>query len=255
LEPLVVTTSKDADAALEARARDTAQRLGVPFQPRAALRLEAVLKTGVAAVLIVEREGVSLRDFQGQARWSPGLARLRIKTLQRGEGDTLVRVAGLRPGQSVLDCTLGLGQDALVAAYAVGPTGRVVGLEKSLPLYALVSEGLRTYRRPEGACEVEPLAADAAHWLGMLPDDAFDCVLFDPMFGRPAASQPGFALLRRHAEHGGLTAPMLAEALRVARRVVVVKAARYSTDLRKLGLRPQPAPRGADVVWARVEVG
>jgi 16S rRNA (guanine1516-N2)-methyltransferase len=46
---------------------------------------------------------------------------------------------------------------------------------------------------------------------------------------------------------------VLARAIRVARRAVVVKGARYSTDLRKLGLTPLPSTRTADVVWARVD--
>ncbi len=54
-------------------------------------------------------------------------------------------LAELRAGDTILDCTLGLGQDALVAALVVGPSGRVVALEKSLALYAVVSEGLNAY--------------------------------------------------------------------------------------------------------------
>jgi hypothetical protein len=102
---------------------------------------------------------------------------------------------------------------------------------------------------------VEPVVADAGEWLRSCPDQSFDRVLFDPMFGRPRKSQPSFAALRRHADPAPLTAQVLDEARRVARKAVVVKGARYSTDLKKLGLQPLPHTRYADVDWARIEVG
>lgn len=43
----------------------------------------------------------------------------------------LVRLAEVRPGQSVLDFGTGLGEPALTAASMVGPTGRVVGVDLS----------------------------------------------------------------------------------------------------------------------------
>src|SRR2546423_3480119 len=41
----------------------------------------------------------------------------------------LLELAGLRPGQSVLDVATGHGEPALTAAGVVGPTGRVVGVD------------------------------------------------------------------------------------------------------------------------------
>ncbi|MGW5686719.1 class I SAM-dependent methyltransferase [Nonomuraea sp. NPDC003754] len=43
----------------------------------------------------------------------------------------LVRLGGLRPGQSVLDVGTGLGEPALTAAGVVGPRGRVLGIDVS----------------------------------------------------------------------------------------------------------------------------
>ena len=76
-------------------------------------------------------------------------------------------------------------------------------------------------------------------------------VLFDPMFGRSQGAQPPFQVLRRHATHAPLTPELLALGRRAARRVVVVKAARYSDALKGLGLVPEPHSRFTQVVYAR----
>jgi hypothetical protein len=88
-----------------------------------------------------------------------------------------------------------------------------------------------------------------------MPAASVDVVLFDPMFGRALAAQPGFEMLRRLANPSPLRADVLAEARRVARRVVLVKAARYTPMLRSLGLQPEHASRSAPVVWARIPAG
>jgi len=251
---LAVTTSMHPDGPLVARAKAAARRLGVPYLPRRGTRPSELLERA-GALLVIHRDGeVSLQDAEGQARWSPGMALLRLKRLEAGEEDTLVRVAALRPGEAVLDCTLGLGQDALVAARAVGSTGRVVGVERSLPLLGLVSEGLAGFDPGPESARIETVHADAASFLREQPDRAFDCVIFDPMFGRPTKAQPAFELLRRQAVHEPLTREVLDEARRVARRAVVVKAARYADDLSRLGLQPLPGSRYTQVVWSRVDV-
>jgi 16S rRNA (guanine1516-N2)-methyltransferase len=249
---LGVTTSGQADLDLATRAEAAARRWGVPFLRRRRKEpLGPMLGARANALVVFAHDGISLWDAQGHFRWSPGLALLRIKALASGQGDTLVRIAGLRAGLSVLDCTLGLGQDALVAAHRVGRAGRVVALEKSLPLFAVVSEGLAGWRLDEGACPIEVRNADSRSFLRAQPTGAFDVVLFDPMFLRPRRAQPAFEVLRRHADPSPLEPDTLREARRVAKEAVVVKAARYTPSLRALGLMPEPASRTADVLWAR----
>lgn len=251
LAPLAVTLSGKADLAVEAEARRHAAALGLPFLAREGA-LKGLLERHARALLVFARDGVRLVDGEGELAFHEGMAHLRMQRLASGEGDTLVRLAGLVPGDSVLDCTLGLGQDARVAALAVGPAGRVLGVEKSLPLYALLAAGLGRAGAFPGACAVEARHADALEFLRAQPAGACDVVLFDPMFDAPKKSQPAFALLRRHAEHAPLTPEALEEARRVARRCVVVKAGRHSAGLSRLGLRPLATSRYADLVWAVV---
>jgi 16S rRNA (guanine1516-N2)-methyltransferase len=257
--PLAVTTSGKPEESLIARAREAAREWGLPFIPRRKKEpIHPLLASVAEALLVFEREGVSLWDQEGSFSFNPGMAHLRRLRIQSGliqEGqqeEAFVRVSELRAGDHVLDCTLGLGQDALVAALVVGPTGRVVGLEKSLALYAVVSEGLKVYDYGPDSARVEAVHADSHTYLRSLPSGSFDVVFFDPMFEKPRKSQPAFEMLRRFAEHAPLTPETLAEARRVARRWVVVKGSKYSEDLRKLGLEAEPGSRYTSVIWGRV---
>lgn len=249
---LAITTSVQADDALRDRARTAAYRLGVVFVERHKAPLTPILEQVAGALLVFGRDGVALWDRQGRTRFHEGMASLRKRRFAEGDRrDFLVRAAGFREGESVLDCTLGLAQDAQVAALAVGPRGRVVGVEKSLPLHALVSEGLAELPRDGRSCQVEAILGDSQEYLERCDRGAFDVVLIDPMFQRARKAQPAFDLLRRHADHAPLTPRMLAEARRVARRVVVVKGARYTGELQRLGLSPEPFSRFAGVSFAR----
>lgn len=66
----------------------------------------------------------------------------------------LLDAADLAPGQRVLDLATGTGECALLAAARVGPRGRVVGADISLPM-------LRAARGKVGARPIRLMAADA----------------------------------------------------------------------------------------------
>ncbi len=168
---LAVTTPFRPTPAALAAAREAAVRRALPFQPRATRSLaEVAAAAGVEALLVLGGH-VSLWVDGAEQRWHPGMGGLRAKRLLQGErvtGDSFLEAARLRPGDAVLDCTLGLGADALVAAAAVGPGGRVVGLESSPLLAAWAGEGFA--RLPgEAAARVEVIAADHAAWLAEAP--------------------------------------------------------------------------------------
>lgn len=244
-----MTVGSKGGARLVAVARERAARWGLPYLERT-----GPLDTEPArALLVLAGDGWSLREGGQVLRFTPGMAALRIQRLRaRRDEDLLVRHAQLGPGDRVLDCTFGLGADALVSAAVAVPGGEVVGLEASKALWALASAGLE---RDLGLGPLAPLTvhhADHRAWLRAAPTRSFDVVLLDPMFGRPRKSSPAFELLRRHAEPGALSAEALAEARRVVRRWVLVKGARDSADLKALGLQRLQTSRSATVAWARV---
>jgi hypothetical protein len=237
-------------------AREAAERWRVPFLARRGAPLAEVASAHDApALLVLSAERAALWLEGELTAWDPGMGALRMKRLrnrERSTRDGFLEAARLSEGDEVLDCTLGLGADALVAAEAVGPTGRVVALESSAPLAALTAEGLRRLRDP-AAARLTVHHADAAVWLAAAGDSSFDVVVFDPMFRHARAQQSGFGLVRRLADVRPLAPETLAEARRVARRALVVKDGAPGWDLARLGLAPLPSSRGAKRYYARID--
>jgi len=259
---LAVTTPLRPSPAEEAAARAAAERHRLPYAPRGRRAAAEVAREAGADALLVLSPRASVLAVEGEERrWSAGMGALRAKRLRRGDADVeptardpFLDAAGLRDGDLVLDCTVGLGADALVAAEAVGPRGRVVGIEASPALAAWVAEGLR--RLPdEAARRIEIRSGGHAEVLADLPDRSFDVVLFDPMFRHARSEPPGFDLVRRLADPRPLSPDALARARRVARRWVLVKDGAPGWDLARLGLVPLPSARGAHRYYARVPAG
>jgi hypothetical protein len=258
---VAVTTPLDPSPEERDAARSAAVRWGLPFADRGRGSLaEAQATAAVEALLVLSRRGAKL-VLDGVAReWSPGMGALRAKRVARQlatedfagtERDPFFEASGLRPGDTLLDCTLGLGADALVAAVAVGPSGRVVGIEGSVALAAWVGEGLLRSALP-GSGRIEVRAGDHGEILASLPERSFDVVCFDPMF-RHARSEPGgFDVVRSLADARPLLAAAVARARRVARRWVLVKDGAPGWDLARLGLTPLPSARGAHRYFARL---
>lgn len=82
----------------------------------------------------------------------------------------LMELAGVRPGQRVLDVGTGLGEPALTVARAVGPRGRVVGIDVSDAMVRLA----RDRARAAGVSNVDFVDADAESFF---PGERFDAVL------------------------------------------------------------------------------
>ena len=252
---LIVTTPLDARPGDEDAAAEAAGRHGLPWSARRRRPLaEVAAERGAEAVLVVGRRRVALWVDGVERVWHAGMGELRLRRLALGDRttrDAFLEAAALRAGDAVLDATLGLGMDALVAAAAVGPRGRVVGVEASPALAALTAEGLA--RHPSTAARrIEVVAGEAAAVLDRQPERSFDVVVFDPMFRHTRAGSPDFALVRRLAHAAPLPTATLDRARAVARRWVVVKDGAPGWDLARLGLAPLPSARGARVLYARL---
>jgi len=126
----------------------------------------------------------------------------------------------------------------------------VIGVEASLAMFALVSEGLKAM-----GSTIDVRHGSSLEVLRAMPAGSVDCVVIDPMFDRPKKSSPAFEMLRRFAVHEPLERETLEEAQRVARRWVVVKGGRFGREFARLGLTPLPMPRSAALMWARLPGG
>lgn len=261
---IAVTTPLEPSPAEETDARAAAARHGLAFAPRGRRSLaDTLVEAGADAGLVLSAAKSALSIGGATRRWSPGMGFLRAKRARarirsgaadpRGR-DPFLDAAGIREGDAVLDCTLGLGADALVASVATGVTGRVVGVEASPLLAAWVAEGLRRLG-DEAAARIEVRCGEHGEMLAALPEGSFDVVVFDPMFRHARAEPAGFDVVRRLADPRPLSPGALSRARRVARRWVVVKDGAPGWDLARLGLTPLPSARGAHRYYARIPGG
>jgi hypothetical protein len=204
-------------------------------------------KYGAQDILAATEEGLRYYPHGGNDNqplfFHPSMAGVRLKRLMRGESDTMLTVAGVRPGDKVLDCTAGMASDAIVFAYAVGPQGRVVALESEPLVHLIASEGLARYPAefPEldaAMRRVELLRADHLDFLRGLEAGSFDVVYFDPMFRCPVEDSGWLSPLRDAANGEPLRAEAVREAVRVARRCVVLKERSRSREFARLGFTP-----------------
>jgi hypothetical protein len=230
---LIVTTALAAGREAKEQALAFAAELGAVFVPRGRLGLESLLAASEAdGALVAGRRRVSFFFSGREFSFHPGTAALRIKNLRSGKPDQMIQAMDLHAGDAVLDCTLGLGADAIVASFVAGPEGQVVGVEK-IPVVALVvGYGLRHYSFKEdpdveaAMRRIRVVAADHLDYLRRVPAESFDVVYFDPFFRVPVRGACQLQPLRLLGEKAPLAAEALQETLRVARRRVVVKVRR-----------------------------
>ena len=152
----------------------------------------------------------------------------------------MIDAAGLCEGSEILDCTLGLGSDAIVESFIVGEKGKIVALEVNPLLAEIVRHGMRNFsddspRILDAMRRVEIITANYLDYLKNTPTNSFDAVYFDPMFRRPIKKSNGINPLRSLADHSPLTIEAVHEAERVAREKVIMKESTNSGEFERLG--------------------
>lgn len=213
-----VTTTSRVTRSTEARARRIARLPGFDY-------VAYPDRDRDQAVLLVGREGLRIALGERRFRWHPGLLHTR---LEAGFRHPLVRAMDLRVGDRVLDSSLGLGTDA---AFLATLTGQPVVAVEAVPAIALMSaEGLAG-----AGHDVRVICAEGAAFLRGLPGDSFDVVQGDPMFPVGTGITHSLAGIRSVARHDPLGEGWLREALRVARRRVVIRDIDTGTLLEAMG--------------------
>ncbi|MBM7867252.1 class I SAM-dependent methyltransferase [Heliobacterium gestii] len=253
---LRITTVHKSTPSVEARARALAAELGALFVPREGKSAERLAQeAGEKAILIVEKNRLTLRQGEDAFFFHPNMATLRIRAVKEGKWDPLVHALDIRPGDRILDCTLGLGADALVAASVVGDRGEVIGIEHSPLIALIVREGLqqplqgRVAALQQAMGRIRVVQGDHRALLSGFSDGSFDSVYFDPMFRRPQRASNGIGGLRQLADPRPLEAAVIAEARRVARRRVVLKERRDSLEWERLAPERIECGRYAPVAY------
>ncbi len=228
------------NSGLQWQARAWAQGFNVPYLRRGGSGSleELCRKHGLDALLVATKLGPHVFTEEGRFFFHPSMADLRLKHIAAGEGDHLLEALSLKPGTRVLDCTLGLASDALVASYAAGSSGLVVGIEASPLLAFVAARGLRDYTTGNADIDaamrrIQVRRAKAEDYLKTVQPDSFDAVYFDPMFRYGVKTSANMKPLRPIAYEKMVSAEVIGLALKAAPRVVIKE--RSADFLRSLG--------------------
>lgn len=236
------------------------RELGIPLIARQNLSLDKLINANkLQGIVVVGANRVSFFYDKHEFFFHPGLAKLRIKEIKTGKTDQMIKAMDLNPGDTVLDCTLGLGADAVVASFIVGSCGRVVGVESSLVIASLVRHGMSIYRDPEdpsledAISRVEVVYDNHNRFLFNLQENSYDVVFFDPMFRAPKERSSALMPLRPLANTQPLHRDVVEQALKVAQKRVVIKERRGSSEFTRLGFTSVEGGRYAPVAYGVID--
>ena len=230
MKTIVTTAGRPTDYTIEI-AKSAASILNLPYinrQKRTVTQLRQHYQCDVLVASKIQWEYYGMNTDE-PFFFHPSSAMFRLKRVARGEKDPFLEACQLILGDSFVDCTLGYASDSLMAAYAVGDTGSVVGCEANPILAFILQEAFHNGRT--GYVEFQTLmnqihieSSDAISYLKHLNDHSVDVVYMDPMFETTIEASANISPLRSLGVHDALTIDWVTEALRVARKRVVLKA-------------------------------
>jgi 16S rRNA G966 N2-methylase RsmD len=237
----LIVTSPLSGESNSADLEDFLAEIGLPYIPRSGKGLARLLQEHHADGVVVWKEsGPILHLGDKQFFFHPSMAKVRIGAYhKRNQDDPMIKACDVKEGDSFLDCTLGLGADAVVASFFTH--SKVVGLESSPVVAAIIKWGMLhftsdIYWLTEPIQRIEVINADHSEFLAQQASNSFDVVYFDPMFRQPLWSSQPLSPLRNLADPRPLSLQTLEEACRVARFRVVVKERSHGEEFRRLGI-------------------
>ncbi len=255
----IVTTTHKPDADSVLLGRQAASLLNLVYVDRQRLSLEKLReKYGCENILVIKNDQLTLYTQMGEYFFHPSMSVPRIKAIKQGKTDHMVEAMQLQPGDTVLDCTLGLGADAIVAAFVSGPAGRVTGLESSPEIAYIVSKGLIGYsdNRPllkEAMSRINVINDNYNSYLAKQQDNSFDIVYFDPMFRFPRHKSSSMEPLREVVNPAPIELAAINHAVRVARKLVVLKENWFSEEFERLGFKKISGGRYSPIAFGIID--
>ena len=255
---LIVTTgrkSRESDLKL---AIDSAQKLSIDFRPRSDDSFEKIFRDSkVDGILVVNQNSIRLQTPHDEFFFHPSLAHVRIKNLREGRGDRMIDAMKLKSGMSVLDCTLGLGADSIVASF-VSQT-QVVGIESSPAIALIVEHGFQNFSDESPAIiesmrRIKVINANHKQYLKTLKPKSFDVIYFDPMFRHPITKSQSIGTFRSFANPDPLDLETIELAKSIARDRIIMKENSRSLEFARLGFQILSGGKYSSVAYGAIEL-
>lgn len=227
----LVTTAGRTNEEYILKAREISKVLNFPYFRRQKKSVSTIQQEHNANVVVVSKERLELYTYGSSSPFffHPNSAAFRMKRLLNGEQDSFLEATRLEKGDYFLDTTAGLCSDSIIASYAVGESGVVHACEKEPTIAYIVDVGLKSYETNNEALltsmrNIQLIPQDAVDYMKTLDSNSYDVVYLDPMFDEVIDESTNFEVLREIGVHDSLNAEWVAEAKRLARKRVVLKA-------------------------------
>jgi len=242
-----VIAYKRSDEKLKLRLEKLSMQSGIKI-----VSIDTLSEADDLPMLRYVKQKLCLEDDGERLFFHPSMALLRMINILRGVPDRFLQAVNLEAGDIFLDATMGLASDTLIAAYAAGGKGSVIAVESSPLIHFLVQDGLdqvnhfkpakkmsqeKTQAWTElsrAASRIETVWADHTRILEGLPDASVDVVYFDPMFRVTVKESSSIRPLKKWSDPNPLDKGTIREACRVARKRVVLKERKGSSEFARL---------------------
>jgi 16S rRNA G966 N2-methylase RsmD len=239
---MIITTAGRTNQKMTAYAKQVAKELESPFVIRKDDSVQDIQERLHDDVLVVGKNRLEVYPYGGEDSFffHPNSAGFRVKRIMRGEHDPFLQAAQLTEGTTMLDCTLGMASDSIVASFAVGKNGKITGIEGNPYMAYIVKNGLQKWHSDiaemnEAMRRISVIQSDHLIYLQSCADSSFDVVYLDPMFEESILASDGIRGLKYFALYDDITDETIQEALRVAKNRVVLKDHFRSTRFEKYG--------------------
>lgn len=254
----IITTGRKIQEESIKLAKEISAQLKIEYVERNKESIEKLkVMHRVENVLIAKKNTLRLISDNEEIFFHPNMSHLRIKNLISGEGDRMIEAMELQPSMKVLDCTLGLGSDAIVASYITGI--EVTALEINPYLATVIEYGMKNYTADNEKVisamrRVKVVNEDHFKYLSYAQPKSFDVVYFDPMFRHSLTKSKNFNPIRTVADDRAVTIETIELAKRVAKKKVVLKENAKSLEFERLGFKKVIGGKYSPIHYGVIEI-
>lgn len=251
----ITTIPKPQDEIVK-KAEERAKELNLPFYERVNSCNECIKKNNLEGLIVYGKEPF-FKSGEEEYYFNIGTGKLRLLQLKRGNEDRLCRLIP-KTVNTFLDCTFGQGHDSMVVSWFLGDSCKITALEKSKVLYEIGKYGIENFNGnkdiQKALKRIKLKNEDFLQYLKKSETKSIDVIYFDTMFKHPVKPDKnrieGF---RKIACYDTLTNEVFEEALRVAKKRIIVKERPFSSIFKKYKFTYIDSKKGKTVAYGVIE--